>query len=68
MENQKIHNFTDLNVWKESHKLMLLAYKLTAIFPENEKFGLTNQMRKAAVSVESNIAEGFARNSSKDKV
>ena len=68
MENQKIHNFTDLNVWKESHKLMLLAYKLTAIFPENEKFGLTNQMRRAAVSVESNIAEGFARNSSKDKV
>lgn len=64
----KIKSFTDLNAWKEGHKLVLLIYKLTANFPAHEVFGLTNQMRRAVVSVTSNIAERFRRNTNRDKV
>jgi len=63
-----INHFTDLNCWKEAHNLVLLVYKLTSEFPEPEKFALTNQLRRAVVSITSNIAEGFARNSDKDKI
>lgn len=63
-----IKTFADLNSWKEAHKLVLLTYKLTKKFPKNELFALTNQMTRASVSVSSNIAEGFSRGSSKDKV
>ncbi|MFA6493448.1 MAG: four helix bundle protein [Candidatus Paceibacterota bacterium] len=62
-----IHNFTDLEAWKESQKLVILVYKTTKMFPSDEKFGLTNQIRRASVSIVSNIAEGFGRNSGKDK-
>lgn len=62
-----IHEFTDLNAWKKAHEVVLLTYRLTKAFPKDEMFGLTNQMRRAAVSAESNIAEGFGRNTSKDK-
>ena len=55
----KIETFTDLNAWKEAHNLVLLVYELTKKFPTTEKFGLTNQIRRAAVSITSNIAEGF---------
>lgn len=65
--NEKIKNFTDLTTWQEAHKLALFVYKNTEKFPQSEMFGLTNQMRRAAVSVTSNVAEGFSRNSSKDK-
>jgi hypothetical protein len=68
MENSKITNFTDLKTWQEAHKLALLVYKFTVKFPAEEKFGLINQMKRAAVSVPSNIAEGFSRGSSKDKM
>ncbi len=61
-------NFTDLLVWQKAHDLVLLVYKATKNFPEDEKFALTNQLRRAAVSITSNIAEGFGRNTSKDKV
>ncbi len=67
MENAKIKSFTDLNAWKESHKLVLMIYKETENFPKSEMFGLTNQIRRAAVSVVSNIAEGFSRLTVKDK-
>lgn len=67
MKNAKIKSFTDLNAWKESHKLVLIVYKHTENFPKNEIFGLTNQMRRAAVSVVSNIAEGFSRSTARDK-
>lgn len=62
-----IKSFTDLEAWKEAHKLGLLVYELTAEFPPSEQFGLTSQMRRAAVSVTSNIAEGFGRKSVKDR-
>ncbi|OGE05573.1 hypothetical protein A3B51_00960 [Candidatus Curtissbacteria bacterium RIFCSPLOWO2_01_FULL_41_18] len=64
----KIKSFTDLNVWKEGHKFVLLVYKLTENFPTGEKFGLVNQLRRAAVSVTSNISEGFSRGSRKEKI
>ncbi len=64
----KIETFTDLNAWKEAHNLVLLVYELTKKFPTTEKFGLTNQIRRAAVSITSNIAEGFSRRSSKEKI
>jgi four helix bundle protein len=67
MENTKIKSFTDLNAWKESHKLVLMIYRETEKFPKSEMFGLTNQIRRAAVSVVSNIAEGFSRITTKDK-
>ena len=64
----KIKSFTDLNAWKESHILVLLIYELTKKFPREEIFGLVNQIRRAIVSVTSNIAEGFSRNSYKEKI
>jgi four helix bundle protein len=67
-ENLKINTFTDLRVWKESHALVLLTYKSTKVFPKDELFGLTSQMRRTAVSVTSNIAEGFARLGRKEKI
>lgn len=63
----KIESFTDLNTWKEGHKLVLMVYKITEQFPQKEVFGLTSQMRRAVVSITSNVAEGFSRNTNKDK-
>lgn len=66
--NNKTKSFTDLNAWKEGHKLVLKIYKITKDFPSEELFGLTNQLRRAVVSVTSNIAEGFSRHSYKEKL
>lgn len=66
--NPKIYAFTDLIVWQESHKLVLMIYTITRKFPKEEIFGLTSQMRRSAVSITSNIAEGFARRSNKEKL
>lgn len=63
-----IVKFTDLNAWQEGHKLVLAIYKETAKFPSEEKFSLTSQIRRAAVSITSNIAEGFGRQSKNDTV
>ena len=52
--------FQKIIVWQQSHKLVLLAYKLSDGFPQKELFGLTNQLRRAVVSVAENIAEGYA--------
>lgn len=65
---KKIQYFTDLNAWKESHKLVLLTYEITRDFPKEEMFGLIMQMKRAAVSITSNIAEGFSRQSYKEKI
>jgi len=66
--NSKIYTFTDLYVWQESHKLVLMIYTVTKKFPKEEIFGITSQMRRSAVSITSNIAEGFARRSKKEKL
>jgi four helix bundle protein len=66
-ESSKIKSFTDLNSWKEGHKLVLLIYKSTQEFPKEEQFGLIIQIRRAVISITSNIAEGFSRNSYKEK-
>jgi len=56
----------NLDVWKEGVGLAARIYKVTGIFPQSEIYGLTSQMRRAAVSIPSNIAEGAARNSQKE--
>ena len=64
---KKIKEFTDLTSWQKGHALVVTLYKLTEDFPKSEVFGLTSQIRRAAVSITSNIAEGFGRQSYKEK-
>jgi len=66
--NSTIKEFTDLNAWKEGHKLVLDVYKVTSEFPPRETYSITDQMRRAASSIAANIAEGFGRHSYKEKV
>ena len=61
------YSFEKLEVWKESKDLSKSIYRITSLFPNEEKFGLTSQLRRASVSVCSNIAEGSARKTNKDK-
>ena len=63
---QKMKTHKDLDVWKEAMTLAKRIYKLTADFPKEETYGLVSQIRRAAVSIPSNIAEGAARNSNKE--
>lgn len=65
---EKINTFHDLRVWKEAHNLVISIYKTTKNFPKDELFGLTNQIRRSAVSITSNLAEGFGRETIKDRV
>lgn len=62
----KIRTYRDLIVWEKSMNLVLKLYMITNLFPEEEKFGITSQLKRSAVSVPSNIAEGFGRNHTKD--
>ena len=64
--SKEIRNHKDLEVWKKSMDLVSNIYKITDSFPNKELYGLTNQIRRSAVSVPSNIAEGAARNSKKE--
>jgi four helix bundle protein len=64
---QAAQTFRDLTVWQKSHGLVLEVYKLTRRLPKEELFGLTSQMRRCAVSVPANIAEGFKRRGKSDK-
>ncbi len=64
----KSKRFTDVVAWQESHALALMVYRLTKHFPEDERFALSNQLRRAATSTPSNIAEGFNRFSEKEKI
>jgi four helix bundle protein len=66
-ELRKIKSFTDLIAWQNGHKLVLEIYQITKNWPNQEVFGLIIQIRRAAVSITSNIAEGFSRSSYKDK-
>lgn len=61
-------SFEDLIVWQRAHKLVLGVYRVSGGFPRDELFGLTSQLRRAAVSVPSNIAEGFKRAGKGDKL
>ena len=67
MLKERISNFTDLKTWQLGHEIVLDVYKLTKIFPREELFGLISQLRRAVISVTSNIAEGFSRSTAKDK-
>lgn len=67
MERQPAQKFEDLVVWQKSHQIVLRVYRLTAGFPKHEVYGLTSQMRRAAVSVPANIAEGFKKRGRPDK-
>jgi four helix bundle protein len=61
-------SFEDLVVWQKAHAYVLDIYKMTEEFPNSELFGLTSQMRRAAVSIPANIAEGFKKRGPRDKV
>lgn len=64
----KIQSFTDLFVWQRGHELVLSIYKITRKFPKEEMYCLVDQMRRAAISITSNIAEGFGRHSAKERL
>ena len=61
-----MQRFTELKVWQRSHELTLEVYRVTASFPSAERFGLTSQLRRAAASVPTNIAEGSKRQSNQE--
>jgi four helix bundle protein len=61
-----MQRFTDLKVWQRSHALVLELYPITARFPQDERFGLVSQIRRASVSVPANIAEGSKRTHNRD--
>jgi four helix bundle protein len=68
MENTPSRSFQDLRVWQDGHTLVVHVYNITKNFPKDELFGITNQIRRAAVSITSNLSEGFNRNSRKEKL
>ena len=63
-----LKNFKELNVWEKAYKLCLEIYKTTKNFPNEEKYGLSSQMRRSAISIPSNIAEGYGRKTIPDYV
>lgn len=68
LEMVRIIKFIDLDAWQEAHKLTLLVYKITSKFPKTESYGLVSQLRRAAISIESCIVEGFSRFHYKDRL
>ncbi|WP_309398200.1 four helix bundle protein [Cerasicoccus maritimus] len=64
----KVESFRDLIVWQKAMELVTLVYRVSADFPPSEQFALTNQIRRAAVSIPSNIAEGYGRRSRADYI
>lgn len=63
----KVFSFEKLIVWQKSKILTVFIYKITKLFPDEEKFGLVSQMRRCAISISSNLTEGSGRNQAKDK-
>jgi four helix bundle protein len=68
MEHKKLNSYRELEVWKKGLNLVKLLYQMTEKLPENERFGLTSQIRRAAVSVPTNIAEGWGRETVKNYI
>ena len=66
-ERAPAKSFRDLIVWRKAHELALAVYRFTGSFPRQETYGLSSQMRRAAVSIPANIAEGFRKRSRADK-
>ena len=66
IKKERMKSYTELEVWIKARKLASLCYEMTKSFPKEEIFGLTSQMRRSAVSIPSNIAEGCGRNTTKD--
>ena len=62
----KIKNFRDLDVWKLGKKIVLNVYRVTKEFPKDELYGLVGQMRRAGLSIPSNVAEGFNRSHNRE--
>lgn len=67
MEQEKIDNFRKLKAWQRDHELLLAIYRSSQAFPSEERHGLTSQIKRAVLSITSNIAEGFSRQSKPDK-
>ncbi len=65
---EKIKSFTDLIAWQKGHQLVISIYEITNNFPQKEIFALTSQMCRCAISITSNIAEGFSRKGTKEKI
>ena len=65
--NEPAKSFEDLFVWQKAHQLVLSVYKATKAYPKSELYGLVSQMRRAAVSVPANIAEGFKKRTAAEK-
>ncbi len=68
MEQKGARSFKDLIVWQKAHKFVLRVYSFTESFPPKEIYGLTSQMRRCAVSISANIAEGFKKRGKADKI
>ena len=70
MKHQRsmLKNYKDLTVWQKSYELCFKIYRITAEFPNEERYGLTSQIRRAAVSILSNIAEGYGRKTTVDYI
>ena len=67
-ERPRARSFKDLIVWQKAHQFVLAVYRQTEKFPEKEIYGLTSQLRRAAISIPANIAEGFKKRGKPDKV
>jgi len=67
MNKLKVKSFEDLEVWKKTHQLVLDVYRITGRFPAEEKYSLASQMRRSAISIPANIAEGFKKRSLRHK-
>ena len=67
MKQAPAKNFQDLVVWQKAHALVLSVYRLTESFPSHELYGLTSQLRRSAISIPANIAEGFRKRTRPDK-
>lgn len=67
-DNGYSHSFKDLECWQKAHEFVKAVYQVTRLFPEDERYGLTSQFRRAAVSIAANICEGYRKLSRADKL